>query len=79
MKTHKYIDVYMAPLIEELQVLWKGVATYDVAKLEGVKNFALRTMLMWIIHDFLAYMLMADCVHQGYKACPTCGLGLIVR
>jgi hypothetical protein len=29
----------MAPLIEELQVLWRGVATYDVATLKGVRNF----------------------------------------
>jgi hypothetical protein len=28
------IDVYMALLIEELQVLWKGVVTYDVLKVE---------------------------------------------
>jgi hypothetical protein len=26
------MDVYLAPLIEELQVLWKGVVVYDVAK-----------------------------------------------
>jgi hypothetical protein len=26
------MDVYLAPLIEELQVLWKGVAVYDVSK-----------------------------------------------
>jgi hypothetical protein len=26
------IDVYMAPLIEKLQMLWRGVVTYDVAK-----------------------------------------------
>jgi hypothetical protein len=29
------IDVYMAPLIDELQVLWRGVAAYDVARAEG--------------------------------------------
>jgi hypothetical protein len=26
------IDVYMAPLIKKLQMLWRGVAAYDVAK-----------------------------------------------
>jgi hypothetical protein len=46
MKMHN-IDVYMAPLIEELQVLWKGVATYDVARVEGQGYFTLRTILMW--------------------------------
>jgi len=29
------IDVYMAPLIEELQVLWSRVVAYDVAKVKG--------------------------------------------
>lgn len=29
------IDVHMAPLIEELQELWKGVIAWDVAKAEG--------------------------------------------
>jgi hypothetical protein len=29
------IDVYMAPLIEELQELWRGFITWDVAKAEG--------------------------------------------
>jgi hypothetical protein len=34
MKIHK-INVYMTHLIEELQVLWRGVATYDVARAKG--------------------------------------------
>jgi hypothetical protein len=33
LKMHN-IHVYMAPLIEELQVLWRGVATYDVARVK---------------------------------------------
>jgi hypothetical protein len=35
------MDVHVAPLIEELQVLWKGVATYDVMKVEVHKHFYL--------------------------------------
>jgi hypothetical protein len=35
-KMHNF-DVYMAHLIKELQMLWKGVATYDVAKAKGQK------------------------------------------
>jgi len=31
---------------------------------------------MWMIHDLLAYGLVVGCVHQGYKACPICGLDL---
>lgn len=29
-------------------------------------------MLMWTIHDYLAYGLVDGCVHQGYKAYPIC-------
>jgi hypothetical protein len=36
------IDVYMAPLIEELQVLWRGVATYDVARAKTQRTFHLK-------------------------------------
>ncbi len=66
----------MAPLIEELQVLWWGVATNDVARSEGQRHFTLRVILMWMIHDFLAYGLVVGCVHQGYKAYPICGPNL---
>jgi hypothetical protein len=48
------INVYMAPLIEVLQELWKGVITYDVSRTEGERHFTLRTMFMWTIHDFPA-------------------------
>jgi len=29
------IDIYVAPLIEELQVLWRGVIAWDMAKEDG--------------------------------------------
>jgi hypothetical protein len=67
----------MAPLIEELQVLWRGVVAYDVAKVKGKKHFILQAMLMWTIHDYLAYGLVAGCVHQGYKACQILPLAII--
>jgi hypothetical protein len=57
-------------------VLWKGVVVYDVAKVETQKHFTLTTILMWTIHHFPSYGLLARCVHQGYKACPTHGLDL---
>jgi hypothetical protein len=70
------MDVYLAPLIEELQVLWRGVVVYDVAKVETQKHFTLKAISMWMIHDFPSYGLLARCVHQGYKTCPTRGLYL---
>ncbi len=36
------IDVYMAPLIEKLQMLWRGVVAYDVVRLNGQMHFTLR-------------------------------------
>jgi hypothetical protein len=69
-------DVYMASLIEELHDMWKGLPTYDVGQIIGQRQFTLRTILMWTIHDYLAYGLMSRSVHQGYKACATCGLDI---
>jgi hypothetical protein len=57
------INVYMAPLIEELQVLQKGVAAYDVARVKRQQHFTLKTILIWTIHDFPTYGLVAGCVH----------------
>ncbi len=57
-------------------MLWRGVATYDVARAEGQRHFTLRTILMWMIHGFPTYGLVVGCVHQGYKACPICGPNL---
>jgi hypothetical protein len=74
-----HMDVYLAPLIEELQVLWKGVVIYDVAKVETQKHFTLRAISLWMIHDFPSYGLLARCVLLGYKACPTRGLDLTSR
>jgi hypothetical protein len=47
------IDVYLRPLIEELQELWNiGVCTYDKSK---KNNFLMWAQLMWTINDFSAY------------------------
>ncbi|XP_073102502.1 uncharacterized protein [Elaeis guineensis] len=47
------IDVYLQPLIEELNELWeRGVLTYDASKKE---MFQLHAALLWTISDFPAY------------------------
>jgi hypothetical protein len=53
----------MAPLIEELQELWKGVVAWNVAKVEGQRQLHLQAILMWTIHDYLGYGLVVGCVH----------------
>ena len=78
------IYVYLTPLIKELQRLWKWVMTIDGSVLEKASscegsiyftnlNFNLRAILMWSIHDFPAYGLLAGQVMKGYRGCPPCG------
>nr|GEV47443.1 ribose 5-phosphate isomerase, type A [Tanacetum cinerariifolium] len=43
------IDVYLKPLIKELQLLWKGVVAYDAF---SKQHFKLKASLMWTINDF---------------------------
>jgi hypothetical protein len=57
--TSTNVDVYLQPLIEELQVLSKGVDAF-YAYLGA--NFNFKTMCIWSIHDFLAYHLFVGCV-----------------
>ncbi|XP_062104250.1 uncharacterized protein LOC133815423 [Humulus lupulus] len=64
------IDIYLAPLIDDLKVLWSGIDCYDSFKKE---NFILRGVLLWTINDFPAYGNLSGCFVKGYKGCPICG------
>jgi hypothetical protein len=50
-----YMDTYMAPLIEELQELWRGVIAFDVSTKVGKQTFKLRGI---IIRLFMTFQLM---------------------
>lgn len=65
------MDVYLQPLVEELQLLWYNeVEAYDAF----IKTcFNLRAILLWTINDFPAYGIRAGCSTKGKKACPLCG------
>ena len=63
------IDVFLQPLVDELKILWSGVEAWDAYKNE---KFQLKAMLMWGIHDFPAYGMLAGCSTQGYNGCPVC-------
>ncbi|GJU32759.1 CACTA transposable element [Tanacetum coccineum] len=65
----KDIDVYLQPLIKELQELWKGVWTKDAAT--GT-YFEMKAALLWTINDFPARSSLSGWSGQGYYACPTC-------
>ena len=65
------IDVYMEPLVVELQDLWdlKGVDTYDAST---KSNFQMRACLLWTISDFPAYANLSGWSTKGKLACPNC-------
>ncbi|XP_070051829.1 uncharacterized protein [Nicotiana tomentosiformis] len=64
------IDVYLEPLVDELQELWyNGVNTYDSSRKE---NFCMRATLLWTINDFPAYAYLSGWSTKGALACPSC-------
>jgi hypothetical protein len=71
--TTENFDVYMEPLVEEFLQLWEGIPAYDVLKDIGSREFRLRGMLLWTIHDYPGYGTMGGFAHQGYVGCPYCG------
>jgi hypothetical protein len=74
--TSEHLDVYLEPLVEELLQLWEGVPAYDVSKDAEHREFNLRGMLLWTIHDYPGYGTVGGFAHQGYAGCPYCGSGL---
>ena len=75
------IDVFMQPLVDELQLLWSrtGVLTRDARAYMGMSHFNLRAVLMWTLHDFPAYGLISGLTTKGFKGCPVCGPHTISR
>ncbi|GKE94439.1 uncharacterized protein Tco_1579294, partial [Tanacetum coccineum] len=65
----KDIDVYLQPLIKELQELWKGVWMKDAAT--GT-HFQMKAPVLWTINDFPARSSLSGWSRKGYYACPTC-------
>jgi Transposase family tnp2 len=65
------IDVYLAPLLEDLNKLWKdGVRIFDAYLKE---YFILRAVIFCTINDFSAYGNLSGHRTKGEKACPICG------
>ncbi|KAL4573860.1 hypothetical protein LXL04_020680 [Taraxacum kok-saghyz] len=64
------IDVYLAPLIDDMKKLWSsGAEVYDAYTGE---NFNLRAMIYCTISDFPAYGNLSGYGTKGAKACPVC-------
>ena len=70
------INVYLQPLVHELKKLWVGVPAVDMSEPIGhERNFNMRGMLIWTIHDYPAYTLISGQSGKGYAGCPICGEG----
>ena len=64
------IDVFLRPLVDELDLLWKdGVVTYDASTKQ---NFTMRAALQWTVSDFPAYENLSGWGTKGHLACPWC-------
>ncbi|XP_017221479.2 uncharacterized protein LOC108198226 [Daucus carota subsp. sativus] len=63
------IDVFLQPLIEDLQELWRGKQVYDAYRQE---SFVLRGILLWTISDYPALGNLSGHVVKGYNACTVC-------
>ncbi|XP_021761466.1 uncharacterized protein LOC110726319 isoform X1 [Chenopodium quinoa] len=64
------IDVFLEPLIDELQELWEvGVKTYDS---HSRQNFTMKAALLWTMSDFPAYGNLCGWSTCGKLACPSC-------
>ena len=47
----KDMNVYIEPLIDELQKLWNGITMYDVSRPIRQRQIQFHAMIVWIIHD----------------------------
>lgn len=64
------IDVYLAPLVDDLKLLWEeGIEIKDAHRGE---LFNLRAMLMWTINDFPAYGNLSGYSVKSKIGCPIC-------
>jgi len=64
------LDVFLYPLIYELQMLWnQGVKAYDVSLQQ---NFQMRAVLLWTISDFPAYGMLSGWSTHGRLSCYYC-------
>ncbi|XP_074323738.1 uncharacterized protein LOC141660649 [Apium graveolens] len=64
------IDVFMQPLIAELNELWEvGIETYDALT---DHTFNLHASLLWIISDFPGLAMLSGWSTKGRLVCPVC-------
>jgi len=65
------IDVYLAPLIDDLKDLWaEGIEVFDAFLKEML---TLRAMLLWTIRDYQTLGTLSGYKVKGKQACNACG------
>lgn len=70
--TSAQFNMFLEPLLQELLELWSpGVIAVDAS--QGSREFILRAILLWTIHDFPAYGIVSGLVTKGFVGCPVCG------
>ncbi|CAH9086584.1 unnamed protein product [Cuscuta epithymum] len=66
----KKIDIYLQPLIEEMEELWAiGTPTYDVST---DQMFVMKVAIIWTISDFHAYDMLSGWSTHDLMGCPIC-------
>lgn len=66
----KCLDVFMQPLIDELNILWdEGVVTFDR---HDRTTFNMKAAVIQTISDFPGLGMLGGLKCKGYKACPLC-------
>ena len=50
------MDIYLEPLIEELEILWRGIQVHDVSRRPiAARDTMVKGILMWTMHDYRGY------------------------
>lgn len=64
------IDIFLAPLIDDLQLLFDvGVEAYDAFAHE---KFNLHAVVLWTINDYPALGTLCGCPYSGFRGCVVC-------
>jgi hypothetical protein len=64
----KHFNIFLDSLMEELQLLWKGVDTADALSEPRDKMFSLKAAVLWCIHVYPALCTLSGRTTKGYVA-----------
>ena len=70
--TPEAFDIFISPLVRDLQELWHGIRTVDSSNRDEMKMFTMRGILLWTMNDLPAYGIISGQQTKGYKGYPVC-------